>query len=128
MVTPYDATAMAIFMFEGARLCNPNVRCIRNNNPGNLRPLSADQPCDDGDYRVFPTFRDGWNALTTDILAKVTRHLKPTSTMVDFFNLYAPGADHNDPHGYAQFVCKWLSDALDKQITLQSTIQEIFRQ
>ncbi len=126
MLNPYDAMGLAIFYFEGGNLVNPNVRCIRNNNPGNLRPTAQDQPADDSDYRVFPTFKDGWISLLADIRFKVQNHLKPTSTMVDFFNLYAPAEDHNNPHSYAQFVCKWLSDALDKQITLQSTIQDIF--
>lgn len=126
MVTPIDATAMAIFTFEGARLGNPNVRNIRNNNPGNLRPYAAVQTTDGDHYRTFPTFADGWAALIADIQAKLDKHLIPKSTMENFFDLYAPGADHNDPHGYAQFVCKWMSDALARTITLATTISEIY--
>ncbi len=125
-MTPIDATAMAIFMFEGGNLHSPLVRNIRNCNPGNLRPYTPAQVTDKDGYRTFPDFVDGWNALLNDIEAKVTRHLKSSSTMVDLFNLYAPGADHNDPHGYAQFVCKWLSDALARPVTLAETIEDIF--
>lgn len=126
MVTPIDATAMAIFMFEGANAHSPSTRNVRNNNPGNLRPYLNTQVSDKDGYRTFPLFYLGWQALVGDITAKVTQHLKPTSTMIDFFNIYAPGADHNDPHGYAQYVCGWLSSALERTVTLASTIGEIY--
>jgi hypothetical protein len=119
-----DATAIAIYIFEGG--AHPTSRNVRNLNPGNLRPLSTLDPQDGGDYRVFKSFADGWLALTEDIEYKVAHHLTPASTMVDFFNLYAPGADHNDPNGYAQFVCAWLTTALGRAITISSTIGSIY--
>jgi hypothetical protein len=126
MVNAIDATAMAIAMFEGMNLHSPLVRNVRNNNPGNLRPYLANQITDTGGYRTFASFAEGWAALIADINAKLQHHLTPTSTMIDLFNIYAPGADHNDPAGYAQFVCRWLSDALAKSITLASTIETIY--
>lgn len=126
MVTPVDAMAMAIFMFEGARLCSPSVRNIRNNNPGNLRPWRADQVTDPDNYRTFPNFAEGWAALVGDIRVKLSSHLKPTDTMVQFFELYAPGEDHNNPHSYAQYVCKWMSEALGQTITVATPLQEVF--
>ena len=127
MMNPYDATAMAIFFFEGGNTANPNVRNIRNCNPGNLRPYTAMQVTDADGYRTFPTFTLGWQALLGDISAKLTVHLTKKQTMLDFFNLYAPGADHNDPHGYAQYVCRFLSDALAKTITLASALGDIYQ-
>jgi hypothetical protein len=126
MVTPIDATAMAIAMFEGLNLHSPLIRNVRNNNPGNLRPYAEGQVTDADGYRTFPSFLQGWAALVTDVGVKVNHHLQKNNTMLDFFNIYAPGADHNDPHGYAQFVCKWLSDALARPITLASTIGDIY--
>src|SRR5205807_10500057 len=99
-----DATALAIFMFEGGNKASPATRNVRNCNPGNLRPYAPGQPTDEENYRTFPTFSEGWNALVSDITSKIRHHLAPQHTMVDFFNIYAPGSDHNDPHGYAQFV------------------------
>ncbi len=125
MVNALDATAMGIFFFEGANLHSPTVRNVRNNNPGNLRPLNDLQTTDGDGYRTFSHFADGWQALTMDIIYK-TKHHVAEGTMLDLFELYAPGADHNDPHGYAQFVCKWLSDALDQTITLATPIAKIF--
>lgn len=124
-VNPIDATAMAIFMFEGANAHSPSTRNVRNNNPGNLRPYLSSQAVDDGGYRTFPSFAAGWTALESDIQVKVHTHVQ-AGTMLDFFNLYAPGADHNDPHGYAQFVCVWLSNALDQTITLATPVAKIF--
>jgi hypothetical protein len=123
-MSPSDATALAIFMFEGGNQHSPSTRNIRNLNPGNLRPYQTGQAVDSGGYRVFATFIDGYIALLNDIKAKVAR--MQDKTMLDFFNVYAPGADHNDPHGYAQFVIGWLTVALAKPISLATTIKEIY--
>lgn len=119
-------TAWGIFFFEGGNKQDPLSHNIRNNNPGNLRPFNSTQPHDDSNYRVFPFASMGWASLELDIRSKVTIHLTPDKTMVDFFNIYAPGADHNDPKGYAQFVCDWLTKALKKPVTLTSTIGDIY--
>src|SRR5512146_2407670 len=94
-VDAYDAMAMAIFMFEGGRLAKPDVRCVRNNNPGNLRPYEDGQEQEDG-YRVFQNFMDGWLALKSDLQYKV-RHHPEIKNMLDFLNKYAPAADGNNP-------------------------------
>jgi hypothetical protein len=119
-----DATAMAIFIFEGGY--HPKSRNVRDNNPGNLEPIPGSAVDHEGAYRTFKTFSDGWLALTEDIAYKIAHHLTPDSTMVDFFNLYAPAADHNDPHGYAQFVCGWVGPAIGRVITLESKIKDIY--
>ena len=118
-----NATAQAIYQFEGGS--HPLSRNNRNNNPGNLRPYAYNMAADPDGYRTFLYQSDGWNALEMDISVKVTTHVA-AGTMLDFFNLYAPGADHNDPHGYAQFVCGWLSAALDQTITLATPVAKIF--
>lgn len=123
-MTAVDATGIAIFIFEGGY--HPKNRNVRNSNPGNLRPLTTEQTQDGHDYRVFKSFADGWLALVEDIQYKLDHHLTAESTMVDFFNLYAPGADHNDPHGYAQFVCGWVGQALDKAMTVETKVSEIY--
>jgi hypothetical protein len=121
-MTAIEAVAHAIYIFEGGS--KPTSRNNRNANPGNLRPYSIAQPKDGDNYRVFNHFMDGWIALEDDIEVKVKRLF--TGTMVDFFNVYAPGADHNDPAGYAQFVCKWMTAALGREVTVASKIGDIF--
>jgi len=125
-VSPLDACAMAIFMFEGARSAHPDVRCIRNNNPGNLRPYLPSQEHDDDNYRVFPSFSAGWTSLEQDIAFKLQHHLAPIQTLLDFLNLYAPAGDNNNPTEYAQFVCAWMTSALGKAITTATAIRDIF--
>ena len=125
-VTPLDAMAMSIFMFEGGRSGNPSVRCIRNSNPGNLRPYMAGQKTDEDGYRIFPTFYQGWVALLQDLQTKLKIHLKPEQTLLDLMNLYAPAQDHNNPASYARFCCDWLSITLAKTITIDTPLKEIF--
>ena len=48
---------------------------------------------------MFSTFVDGWLALQNDINAKVMR--MGDKTMLDFFNVYAPGAEVGERLAYA---------------------------
>src|ERR1043166_3966581 len=74
----------------------------RNNNPGNLKDPAT------GKFRQFTTPEEGYNALVADIEAKQTGKsstgLKPESTLQQFFNVYAPSTDANDPTHYAATV------------------------
>lgn len=127
-VNALDAMAMAIFQFEGAREGVPTVRCIRNNNPGNLRPYKQGQPMDDG-YRYFDSFALGWQALLTDLSHKILVDFKGTdSTMFDLMNKYAPAGDHNNPTVYARFVCNWMSVTLGREILPTSSLTDVFQQ
>jgi hypothetical protein len=124
-MNPKDAFAMAIFMYEGGRMGIATVRCIRNNNPGNLRPYQKDQIVDSNNYRVFKTFVEGWQALLDDIQHKLDKH-KELITVLDFLNRYAPAGDNNKPTAYARFVCGWLSGALGFSITVNTKLISIF--
>lgn len=125
-MTPVDAMGLAIFFFEGGNQAKPTTRNIRNLNPGNLRPYQLGQTQDADGYRVFPSFVEGWSALVSDINYKLKYHMHPTDTLLDFFALYAPAGDHNNPTLYARFVCSFMSGALRRVITLDNTIAEIF--
>ena len=89
----------------------PFSRSWRNKNPGNLRwsPFQAGQR---GGFSYFKTYEDGWKALLYDIKCKWTGKtrtgLGPNSTILDFFKVYAPSRDSNNPLRYAQFVAKGL--------------------
>lgn len=121
-----NAVAWGIFYYEGGNERDPLSRNIRNNNPGNLRPYAPGQPVDAGGYRTFEYPAAGWDALDRDIESKARNHLTLDQTMLDFFNIYAPGADHNNPGSYAQYVLQWINHALGKSYGLNSTIGEIF--
>jgi hypothetical protein len=78
-----------------------------NNNPGNIRNPAT------GQFAVYTTPQAGWQALESDIQAKISGNnahgLGPNSTLQDFFNVYAPTGDgSNNPASYAQSVAQQL--------------------
>ncbi len=125
-VLPIDALAMAIFHYEGQK---PTDRNMRNNNPGNLRASPLPNAKDAGGYCVFESFGVGWAALLEDISRQFAgdenTRLGPTSTLYQFFEVYAPARDHNWPLAYAHFVAAWLTEALERPIATSSTLAEI---
>ncbi len=86
-------------------------KSYRNNNPGNLRYVgqpSATGPDKTG-FCIFPTYKDGFNALVSMLKNAATgksKVYKPTMTLLDFFRTYAPAADSNNPDAYADAVAK----------------------
>jgi hypothetical protein len=121
----------AVLNFEGFR---PGSKSWRNRNPGNLRPIQRAghpvQPAKDG-YRFFASFSEGWDALLSDVGAKfrgkpyTTSGLGPDSTLLQFFEKYAPSADSNHPETYAKFVADFLTKGLQRPISLETTLREI---
>lgn len=128
----FEALADSIMQFEGWKLAS---RSWRNRNPGNLRRASSTvvgQPIDKDGYRIFDTLDAGWLALKKDIESKIynalhntsSHNLTPTSTIEDFFKVYAPSGDNNDPNKYAKFVASWTSGILQRDISLETTLKE----
>lgn len=128
MSVPFiEAMADAIYAYEGNR---PPDRAYRNRNPGNLRANPSTQTNDGEGYRVFPTFAVGYQALLDDIRAKVSGQnahgLGAQSTLWDFFRVYAPSQDGNDPVAYADVVADWLHECYPVAwVTKESTFEEI---
>jgi hypothetical protein len=126
-----EAIADAIQRFEGwmpAGAGYEGSRSWRNRNPGNLRPsVNSDVPVDAGNYRTFTTLADGWFALRADISAKLggTHGLTNQSTLRNFFDIYAPSGDANNPDQYADRVATWLSFSLGRQITAKTTLGDL---
>lgn len=75
-------------------------------------------------YRIFPTMADGWAALVNDVTAKLagSHGLKDESTLRNFFDIYAPSDDDNDPDKYSRQVAIWLSRDLNATITPGTTL------
>ena len=111
-----DTFCWAILQFEGWAV---GSRSWRNNNPGNLRKSVFE--CDNVEgYAVFEDFSHGWNALVYDVSMKckgrTSSGLTPNSTILDFFNVYAPSSDNNHPIKYAQFVANKVEVAPESRI------------
>ena len=96
---------------------------LENNNPGNLRDPST------GGFQKFDSPQAGYAALMNDLQAKVTgatsTGLKPTSTLYDFSQKYAPSTDSNDPAAYTANLANTLGVRPDTKLSdLQSRIPE----
>mgnify|MGYP007100077729 CR=1 FL=1 len=92
---------LAIQEYEG---WYPGSVSYRNNNPGNIRSVS-------GPFLVFPTYEKGFAYLKDYVTRACTgKHAayKPTMTVAQFFAVYAPTGDNNQPDKYADWVCKKL--------------------
>lgn len=94
----------AIRDYEGA----PGDLNYRNNNPGNCRcsplgylPQYGDVQCVNG-FAVFPTMELGEEYLQNLVYHRVLAH--PDWSFLDFFQVYAPSGDDNDPEAYADNV------------------------
>src|SRR3990167_7224759 len=120
----YEAFGLEIKKHEGYF---PGSRSYINNNPGNLRA----SPFQDGTlagFAYFKTYERGWKALLYDIELKFTGKsrtgLGPSSTILKFFQVYAPAGDNNNPTVYAQAVVKGLI-AKGLKVTINSTLGEL---
>lgn len=107
------AWAQAIQHYEGFF---PGSRSWRNCNPGNfkftpyIKSLGAATQ-DRGGFAVFSTYPIGFTALTLFLTAAChgqLRSYKPTMTLNQFYEVYAPTSDNNAPHLYAKFVASQL--------------------
>lgn len=74
----------------------------RNKNPGNLKALS-------GAFLSFKTYEEGWQALLDYLIRSATgkhKAYKPEFSLLQFFKVYAPSDDFNNPVIYTAFVAK----------------------
>lgn len=104
-------------------------RSYRNLNPGNFRYTNYIRSLgaigsDDGNYSIFPTYEKGWQALLQFLrdaqanrlysyreYARAQGHSVPT--LRDFFHVYAPSSDSNDPDHYAKTVASYIGVSVD---------------
>lgn len=133
-MTSVEALCDCIMRFEGwqppATIQNPRgSRSWRNRNPGNLRPISKEEPADANGYRIFNSLSDGFAALVQDVQAKLdgksSHELTPECTLLDFFNVYAPSGDSNNPTQYSDVIAGWLSKIFNAQVMSKSTLEYI---
>jgi hypothetical protein len=132
-----EALADCIMRFEGWQA--PNTITYpkgsiswRNRNPGNLRDSIFKTGIDDNGYAIFLSLASGWSALTHDIDLKLggqsSSNLTPQSTLHDFFNIYAPSLDNNDPQHYSRIVASWLNCIYNTNlITPNTKLEELIK-
>ncbi|MBI2266188.1 MAG: hypothetical protein HYU64_13605, partial [Armatimonadetes bacterium] len=87
----------------------PESRSVRNNNPGNLRYSShVPNTPSDGGFVKFGSPQAGWEALVWDVrqkcLGNTVSGLTGKSSILDFFKVWAPSSDSNNPQQYAEVV------------------------
>jgi hypothetical protein len=98
--------AYAITRFEGMASGSTSHR---NKNPGNLRwhGQAGTVKADASGYAVFATLQDGVHALLRQLMFAATGQsavYQADMTLEEFFQVYAPHKDHNDPGRYARFA------------------------
>ncbi len=84
----------------------------RNKNPGNLRYAGQIGSIGQNQgFAVFPDFETGFAALKRQIDAACegrSKVFRPAMSIREFFQVYAPSTDNNNPTAYAQFVAGML--------------------
>ena len=84
----------------------------RNKNPGNLRYANQNGSIGNNKgFAVFPNYETGLAALMRQVEIACngkSKVFKPTMTLLEFFKIYAPSTDSNNPDAYASFVAKKL--------------------
>lgn len=105
VMTPIQNFGKFIESYEGA---NP-----ANNNPGDFRfyfggylPKYGLVKESQGGFAIFETYDLGWEYMINSITQMVNNHSQ--WDFFDFFSVYAPWKDHNDPVKYAKAGAAWM--------------------
>ena len=93
----------AIRMYEGANPANNNPYDFRYYRGGYL-PKYGVVKCSSGGFAMFSTLALGMEYGETCITEMIHNH--PEWNFLDFFNVYSPVDDNNDPTLYADTVAK----------------------
>lgn len=121
MANRIEAWAKAIQKHEGYF---PGSASYRNNNPGNFRCSSLVM----GEFgatkcvnnlAVFPTYEKGFAALKQFLIYACTdqlRSYKKEMTLIEFYSVYAPSSDGNNPKNYASAIAKDMGVSIDTKI------------
>lgn len=97
-------------------------RSYRNMNPGNLKYASQYGATgkDDKNFAIFASYKLGWEALIRQLRAAATgssRVYRPYMTIQEFFRVYAPAHDNNEPDAYALYVANKLKISINTKIS-----------
>ncbi|EHU4694746.1 hypothetical protein KY843_001654 [Escherichia coli] len=86
----------------------------RNNNPGNIRPVSGKG------FRSFSDALEGWTAMKNQLMRYFTGKTtgRALQTVQDIVSTWAPAGDNNAPKKYAQDIAKWMGVSPDAVLNL----------
>jgi hypothetical protein len=128
IVKPMETTSLltkfciAIRDYEG----QPGDLNYRNNNPGNCRfssvgysSIYGDVKKDSRGFAIFPTYELGFLYLTNLIKEKISAN--PEQSILQFFHIYAPSSDKNDPDTYASWVANQIGLSAQTHIKILLT-------
>lgn len=94
----------------------------QNNNPGNLdfgTFAESFGAVKNGRWAKFPSYEEGYKALYTlfsNACLGKSEIYHPTMTLKDFYAIYAPSSDSNNPDAYAIWIANTLDVPVDVQI------------
>nr|DAE71171.1 MAG TPA: virion protein [Caudoviricetes sp.] len=86
-------------------------RGLRNNNPGNIRPVSRNQ-ANDGAFTIYRTPEEGWGALGKQLKAYANAGLDNVASII---SKYAPSSENNTG-AYIQSVTANMSKRLGSDV------------
>lgn len=86
-------------------------RGLRNNNPGNIRPISRNQ-ANDGAFTIYRTPEEGWGALGKQLKAYANAGLDNVASII---SKYAPSSENNTG-AYIQSVTANMSKRLGSDV------------
>ncbi|HIV44718.1 MAG TPA: phage tail tape measure protein [Candidatus Parasutterella gallistercoris] len=86
-------------------------RGLRNNNPGNIRPVSRNQ-ANDGAFTIYRTPEEGWGALGKQLKAYANAGLDNVASII---SKYAPSSENNTG-AYIQSVTAGMSKRLGSDV------------
>lgn len=85
-----------------------NVRGMRNNNAGNLRPAKMlyqkQIGLDSGGHAIFADMSDGLEYMLKDLIYKISQRTPKLDTISKFVSVYAPSSDGNNEAAYRKFL------------------------
>lgn len=87
------------------------TRGLRNNNPGNIRPVSRNQ-ANDGAFTIYRTPEEGWGALGKQLKAYANAGLDNVASII---SKYAPSSENNTG-AYIQSVTANMSKRLGSDV------------
>lgn len=87
------------------------TRWLRNNNPGNMRPVSRNQ-ANDGAFTIYRTPEEGWGALGKQLKAYANAGLDNVASII---SKYAPSSENNTG-AYIQSVTANMSKRLGSDV------------
>jgi len=130
----FGAAALLLFILQkagssiGSALAKRATVGVRNNNPGNVRPVpggwQGQVAIDSRNFAVFDHVTNGIRAMTIDLIGDI--RVDGNNRLRGLMEEYAPSADKNNPLEYAKFLAGRLGIGIDDVIMPQHYVPLLF--